>query len=157
MTRKVVTAKSAETLAAAATKIKAGNFLRLPVVDSGRKLVGVVSEFDLKRYADALESTRIESAMTRDPITVKHLGNSGTCGQPDTPAQRRYPSRYSRRQSRSASSRKRPHDVRAAPAPRSGSRAHAAEARIAATFRSTACLSSAAPSHLYASNYLSDA
>ena len=69
MTRKVVTAKSAETLAAAATKIKAGNFLRLPVVDSG-ELVGVVSEFDLKRYADALESTRIESAMTRDPITV---------------------------------------------------------------------------------------
>jgi acetoin utilization protein AcuB len=47
MTRKVVTAKSAETLAAAATKMKAGNFRRLPVVDSG-KLVGIVSEFDLK-------------------------------------------------------------------------------------------------------------
>ena len=69
MTRKVVTAKSAETLAAAATKMKAGNFRRLPVVDSG-KLVGIVSEFDLKRYADTLDSTRIESVMTRDPITV---------------------------------------------------------------------------------------
>jgi CBS-domain-containing membrane protein len=29
-----------------------------------------VSEFDLKRYADTLDSTRIESVMTRDPITV---------------------------------------------------------------------------------------
>jgi CBS domain-containing protein len=42
MTRKVVTAKSAETLAAAATKMKLGKFRRLPVVDSG-KLVGIVS------------------------------------------------------------------------------------------------------------------
>jgi acetoin utilization protein AcuB len=69
MTRKVVTAKSAETLASAATKMKVGKFRRLPVVDSG-KLVGIVSEFDLKHHADALDSTRIESAMTRDPITV---------------------------------------------------------------------------------------
>jgi acetoin utilization protein AcuB len=42
MTRKVVTVKSAETLAAAATKMKLGKFRRLPVVDSG-KLVGIVS------------------------------------------------------------------------------------------------------------------
>lgn len=69
MTRKVVTAKSTETLAAAASKMKAGKFRRLPVVDAD-KLVGIVSEFDLKGYADELDSTLVETAMTRDPITV---------------------------------------------------------------------------------------
>jgi CBS-domain-containing membrane protein len=69
MTRKAVTAKSAETLAAAASKMKAGKFRRLPVADAD-KLVGIVSEFDLKRYEDVLDSTLVESAMTRDPITV---------------------------------------------------------------------------------------
>lgn len=61
VTRKVVTA--------AASRMKTGKFHRLPVVDAG-KLVGIVSQFDLKRYAGALDSTLIESAMTRDPITV---------------------------------------------------------------------------------------
>lgn len=69
MTRKVVTANSAETLAAPASKMKTGKFRRLPVVDAG-KLVGILSQFDLKRYAGALDSTLIESAMTRAPITV---------------------------------------------------------------------------------------
>jgi CBS domain-containing protein len=69
MTRKVVTANSAETLTAAASKMEAGNFRRLPVVDAG-KLVGIVSEFDLKRFAGALDSTLIENAMTPDPITL---------------------------------------------------------------------------------------
>ncbi|MGA7870172.1 MAG: CBS domain-containing protein [Candidatus Binatus sp.] len=69
MTRKVVTVKPTDTLAAAAAKMKAGKFRRTPVVEAN-KLVGIVSEFDLKRYADALDSTLVESAMTRDPITV---------------------------------------------------------------------------------------
>ncbi|HKN14050.1 MAG TPA: CBS domain-containing protein [Candidatus Binatus sp.] len=69
MTRKVVTVKLADTLAAAAAKMKAGAFHRVPVVEAN-KLVGIVSEFDLKRYADALDSTPVEIAMTRDPITV---------------------------------------------------------------------------------------
>jgi acetoin utilization protein AcuB len=74
MTRKVVTAKSTETLAAAASKMKAGKFRRLPVVDAD-KLVGIVSEFDLKRYADLLDSTLVETAMTRNPITVMPTEN----------------------------------------------------------------------------------
>jgi acetoin utilization protein AcuB len=69
MTRKVVTVKPGDTLAAAAAKMKAGKFRRTPVVEAN-KLVGIVSEFDLKRYPDALESTLVEAAMTRDPITV---------------------------------------------------------------------------------------
>jgi CBS domain-containing protein len=69
MTRKVVTVSPADTLAAAAAKMKEGKFRRLPVVEKN-KLVGIVSEFDLKRHADALGSTLVEVAMTRDPITV---------------------------------------------------------------------------------------
>ncbi len=69
MARKVVTVKPADTLAAASAKMKEGKFRRLPVVEAN-KLVGIVSEFDLKRYADALDSTLVEVAMTRDPITV---------------------------------------------------------------------------------------
>jgi CBS domain-containing protein len=69
MTRKIVTAGPADTLAAAASKMKAGPFRRLPVVEADQ-LVGIVSEFDLRRYADALDSTLVETAMTRDPITV---------------------------------------------------------------------------------------
>jgi acetoin utilization protein AcuB len=69
MTRKVVTVNPADTLAAAASKMKAGPFRRLPVVEADQ-LVGIVSEFDLVRYADALDSTLVETAMTRQPITV---------------------------------------------------------------------------------------
>jgi len=69
MTRKVVTVRPGDTLAAAASKMKAGPFRRLPVVEEDQ-LVGIVSEFDLRRYANALDSTLVETAMARDPITV---------------------------------------------------------------------------------------
>ncbi len=69
MTRDVVTVGPADTLAAAASKMKAGPFRRLPVVEADQ-LVGIVSEFDLGRYADALDSTLVKTAMTRHPITV---------------------------------------------------------------------------------------
>ena len=69
MTRKVVTVKPTDTLATAQSKMKAGPFRRLPVLD-GDELVGIVSEFDLRRYAHALDSTLVKTAMTLDPITV---------------------------------------------------------------------------------------
>jgi acetoin utilization protein AcuB len=70
MARSVVTVRPADTLAAAASKMKAGDFRRLPVVEADQ-LVGIVSEFDLRRYAHALDSTLVETAMTRHPITVR--------------------------------------------------------------------------------------
>jgi CBS domain-containing protein len=69
MSRNVVIVKSTETLAAAAAKMKAGTFRRLPVVD-GNQLVGIVSEFDVAHCKEPLASTAVEVAMTRDPITV---------------------------------------------------------------------------------------
>jgi CBS domain-containing protein len=70
MTRAVVTAESSETLASAAAKMKAGNFRRLPVMDE-KKLVGIISEFDLKLHNNALEKTLVETAMTRNPVTIE--------------------------------------------------------------------------------------
>ena len=70
MTRKVVTVTRTDTLAAAAAKMKAGKFRRLPVVEEN-KLIAIISEFDLKLHAGALESTLVENAMTRHPITVE--------------------------------------------------------------------------------------
>jgi acetoin utilization protein AcuB len=69
MARNVVTVRPDDTLAAATAKMKAGGFRRLPVVVADR-LIGIVSEFDLRRYPDALDSTLVRTAMTRNPITV---------------------------------------------------------------------------------------
>jgi acetoin utilization protein AcuB len=70
MTRDVMTATPDETLAAAAARMKSGNFRRLPVMDKG-ELVGIISEFDLKLHDNALDKTLVANAMTRHPITIE--------------------------------------------------------------------------------------
>lgn len=70
MTRKPVTVAPSDTLAGAETKLRAGGFRRLPVLHEG-KLIGILSEYDLRRYPeDSLESTVVVAAMTPDPVTV---------------------------------------------------------------------------------------
>ncbi len=69
MTRKPVTVAPRDTLALAQNRLQAGGFRRLPVVLEG-KLIGILSEYDLRRYPDSLESTLVETAMTRNPVTV---------------------------------------------------------------------------------------
>ena len=69
MTKKPVTAEPGDSLARVDAKMKAGGFRRVPVVREG-KLIGIVSEYDLLRYPDSLESTLVLVAMTPDPVTV---------------------------------------------------------------------------------------
>jgi CBS domain-containing protein len=70
MTKKPVTAAPGDTLAGAQTKFRAGGFRRLPVLHEG-KLIGILSEYDLRRYPeDSLKSTVVVEAMTPDPVTV---------------------------------------------------------------------------------------
>jgi acetoin utilization protein AcuB len=69
MTRDPVTAAPGETLSHAQIKMQAGGFRRLPVVHEG-KLIGILSEYDLRRYLESLDSTVVLEAMTPDPITV---------------------------------------------------------------------------------------
>jgi acetoin utilization protein AcuB len=69
MTKNPVTVGPDDALAVADASMKAGNFRRLPVVDKG-KLVGILSQYDLKNYRDSLASVLVKTAMTADPVTV---------------------------------------------------------------------------------------
>jgi CBS domain-containing protein len=69
MTREPVTAAPGDTLAQAQFKMRAGGFRRLPVIHDGT-LIGIVSEYDLRRYLDSLDSTVVLEAMTPDPVTI---------------------------------------------------------------------------------------
>jgi acetoin utilization protein AcuB len=69
MTSDPETIRSHDTLSKAKSMMDAGNFRRLPVVDEGR-LVGIVTERDLHKYAGFLQSTRVNAAMRTALITV---------------------------------------------------------------------------------------
>jgi acetoin utilization protein AcuB len=69
MTKNPVMVSSGDTLAAADTAMRAGNFRRVPVVDAGR-LGGILSEYDLEQYRELLASVLVERAMTPEVITV---------------------------------------------------------------------------------------
>ncbi len=69
MTANPVTISSRDTLAVAKSLMDAGRFRRLPVVDDGR-LVGIVTERDIRQHAGALDHTRVDAAMRISVITV---------------------------------------------------------------------------------------
>jgi CBS domain-containing protein len=58
-----------DTLAAAKKLMDAGRFRRLPVVEND-KLVGIITERDLRQHLGYLDSTKVNAAMTSDPVTV---------------------------------------------------------------------------------------
>ena len=83
MTRNPTTIKASDSLLAATRVLKEKGFKHLPVLDSGGKLVGIVTDRDLKRASasDAttlevhellylLDRLKIEQVMTRKPLTV---------------------------------------------------------------------------------------
>jgi acetoin utilization protein AcuB len=69
MTQEPITVQADELLIRASHKMKAGGFHRLPVVHDGR-LVGIITERDLREHHGHLEQTKINGVMTEDPITV---------------------------------------------------------------------------------------
>jgi acetoin utilization protein AcuB len=69
MTKNPVTIEPGDTLARADAKMAAGGFRRLPVIQDG-KLVGILSEYDLRPYLEYLYSTLVAEAMTPNPVTV---------------------------------------------------------------------------------------
>jgi len=69
MTSDPVTIDQHDTLSKAKSMMDAGNFRRVPVVDGGR-LVGILTERDLREYTGYLESTRVNAAMHTPLITV---------------------------------------------------------------------------------------
>jgi len=56
-------------LATAQAKMLAGNFRRLPVIKDG-KLVGMITDRDMRQHTGFYERTKVNAAMTEDLLTV---------------------------------------------------------------------------------------
>ncbi len=69
MTKEPTTAEPDELLIRASHKMLSGGFHRLPVVSDG-KLVGIVTDRDLRVHQGHLEHTKINGVMTEKPVTV---------------------------------------------------------------------------------------
>lgn len=69
MTRNPITVSPSDTVATARGKMQAGNFRRLPVVENG-KLVGLVTDRDLRQHVGLEDRIKITAAMTEALITV---------------------------------------------------------------------------------------
>jgi acetoin utilization protein AcuB len=69
MTKNPIAIGPDETLAEARRKIDKGNFRRLPVVKDG-KLIGIITDRDLRQHVGQLEHMRVDAVMARSVITV---------------------------------------------------------------------------------------
>jgi len=69
MTENPVTVTPDEKLVDAQKKMRDGNFRRLPIVVDG-KLLGIVTDRDLRQYQGHLEQTKVNAAMTEELVTV---------------------------------------------------------------------------------------
>jgi len=69
MTPKPTTIGPRDRLEAAKALMDAERFHRLPVVENGR-LIGILSERDIRAHSGYLKTTLVDAAMTPDPITI---------------------------------------------------------------------------------------
>jgi acetoin utilization protein AcuB len=69
MTPKPVTIKPSDTLQAAQNTMEAGRFRQVPVVEDGR-LVGIVTDRDLRPHTGQLQHTRVDAVMSAHPFSV---------------------------------------------------------------------------------------
>ena len=69
MTKEPIVVEPEDLAIRAAHKMQAGGFRRLPVVSDG-KLVGIVSDRDLREHRGHLEQVKLNGIMTERPVTV---------------------------------------------------------------------------------------
>lgn len=69
MTKEPITVDAEDLAVRAAHKMQAGGFRRLPVVRDS-KLVGIISERDLREHRGHLEQIKINGVMTEKPVSV---------------------------------------------------------------------------------------
>jgi acetoin utilization protein AcuB len=69
MTSKLITVGPHDSLAKAKALMDSGNFRHLPVLEDGR-LIGILSDRDMRQHSGYLDSTRVDAAMTSDPVTI---------------------------------------------------------------------------------------
>lgn len=70
MSKNPVTATPQESLSQAQKKMQAGGFRRVPVVSDG-KIVGIITERDMRAHIGYLDQTRINGVMTEKLLTVR--------------------------------------------------------------------------------------
>jgi acetoin utilization protein AcuB len=69
MTPNQVTVEPNDALECAYQKMKTGGFRQVPVLDRG-KLIGIVTDRDIRQYLGHLERTNIEAVMSALPLSV---------------------------------------------------------------------------------------
>ncbi len=69
MTRNPCTVQQHEKLAKAKALMDYGRFRRLPVMENG-KMIGIITERDIRSHSGYLDSTQVDAAMTPDPMSV---------------------------------------------------------------------------------------
>lgn len=69
MTKTPITISPAETLAVAQERMHAGGFRQIPVVDDGR-LVGIITDRDIRRHGRHMIVAKVQAAMTENLITA---------------------------------------------------------------------------------------
>ena len=70
MTEKPETVKPTDVLALAQEKMAKGGFRRLPVVDDSGRLIGILTDRDLREHRGYLPATRVTAAMVENPVTI---------------------------------------------------------------------------------------
>jgi nucleotide-binding universal stress UspA family protein len=69
MTHSPLAAAPNEKLSSVQARMRDGAFRSMPVIEAG-KLVGIITDRDLRQYAGSLENTEVRQAMTREVLTV---------------------------------------------------------------------------------------
>ncbi|MFQ5683378.1 MAG: CBS domain-containing protein [Candidatus Binatia bacterium] len=70
MTGNPVTVTPEESLATANAKMQSGGFRQLPVVGDDGRLVGIVTNRDIREHRGKLRISMVKTAMTKNPVTV---------------------------------------------------------------------------------------
>jgi len=70
MTSKPMTVRPCDTLQVAQGIMEAGRFRQLPVVDEG-KLIGIVTDRDLRQHVGQLSHTKVDAVMSLHPFSVR--------------------------------------------------------------------------------------
>jgi acetoin utilization protein AcuB len=69
MTPNPTVVRLGDSLATARMIMRAGGFKHLPVVER-KRVLGVISDRDVRQYATSLDNTVVETVMTADPATA---------------------------------------------------------------------------------------
>src|SRR5512134_2368039 len=81
MTPDPQTVRPTDVLSLADEKMRQGSFRRLPVVDDDGKLLGILSDGDLREHLGYLPTTRVTAAMVEKPITISLNATIGAAAE----------------------------------------------------------------------------